>query len=209
MNPRLVDRTGMRYGRLTAQKKVGNDRHGRALWQCVCDCGTPIVVSSCSLSTGNTASCGCLLRETITKHGGTGKGSYNTWRAMMRRCYNSADKDYQRYGAVGVVVDPSWHKYENFARDMGEPVGNQSLDRIDPYGGYCAQNCRWATPTTQARNIRVPATSKSGVVGVAQSGSGWIARLQHQKRCYISKRFATKEEAIAERKRLEIAHWGK
>ncbi len=57
---RMIDRSGKRYGSLTAVEYVYSDNNGRACWQCVCDCGNEIVVSSPNLQTGNTKSCGCL-----------------------------------------------------------------------------------------------------------------------------------------------------
>lgn len=202
-----IDRTGQRFGKLVAIKESGRDNNKKVLWLCKCDCGNETTVPSGSLVTGNTTSCGC--DKGYFKHGGTGKGSYNTWRAMMRRCYNPKDKDYKRYGAVGIHVDPEWHKYENFVADMGEPNGDETLDRVNAYGNYELPNCRWAGVQTQSRNIRIRSNSKTGITGVTKTKSGrYMAKITVNKRSIYSCVFATIEEAAAARKELECLHWG-
>ena len=208
MSTKFIDRTGVRYGKLTAVARVGTNHLKKVLWECKCDCGNTTIVPSGALATGNTASCGCRVKEAITKHGGTGKGSYNTWRAMMRRCYNPKAKDYSRYGAIGVRVCPEWHEYLAFARAMGEPSGSETLDRVDPYGNYEPDNCRWASLPTQARNIRVPAGSKSGHIGVHQRGKKWMAEITAGGKKYYSKVYESLEDAVTARKELERVHWG-
>lgn len=37
---------------------------------------------------------------------------------------------------------------------MGERPEGMTLDRIDPYGNYSKDNCRWATYKTQRANQR-------------------------------------------------------
>lgn len=203
---KLVDRTGQRFGKLVVLEQAGRNKLKKVLWKCKCDCGNESVVVSGSLVTGNTTSCGCDAGN--LKHGGTGKGSYNTWRAMMRRCYNPKDKDYKRYGAVGVRVDPEWHHYENFVADMGEPNGDETLDRINTYGSYELSNCRWAGVQTQNRNTRIRANSKTGVIGVTKTGSDrYMAKITVNKKSIYSKVFVTIEEAAAARKELERLHW--
>lgn len=64
------DETGNRYGRLLvvsyshtqADKNVGM----AAMWNCLCDCGTTIVVEGKKLRNNNTRSCGCLKSENLT-----------------------------------------------------------------------------------------------------------------------------------------------
>jgi hypothetical protein len=68
---RLIDLTGMKFGRLvvlklhTEQYRCGNFVEAR--WLCVCDCGTKRIVRGSSLRSGNSTSCGCLTRENTTK----------------------------------------------------------------------------------------------------------------------------------------------
>ena len=203
---KLVDRTGQVFGKLTVMKQAGRDKLKKVLWRCRCECGQETTVVAGSLVTGNTTSCGCIVPN--FKHGGTGKSSYNTWRAMMRRCYNCDDKDYPRYGGKGVVVYSAWHDYAAFVLDMGEPSGTKTLDRINSGGNYEPGNVRWATPTVQARNIRVPKTSKTGIVGVVFHNCYYYATITVQKKKYYSKVCSSLEDAAAARKELERLHWG-
>lgn len=205
---KFIDRTGQIFGRLQVICRVGTDKNKKVLWECVCSCGKKVLVNSGSLVTGNTISCGCFLKERITKHGGWNKASYNTWRAMMRRCYNPKDKDYHKYGAAGITVYAPWHEYSVFAKDVGEPFGDQTLDRIDPHGSYTPQNCRWASLTTQNRNIRMSKRNKSGVRGVIKIGPSWYAQITAKQTVFRSKAFPSIEAATLARQALERTHWG-
>lgn len=204
--PRLIDRTGQRFGKLLVLDRYGTNSLKKVLWRCLCDCGNEVSVVAGDLVTGNTSSCGCVVPN--LKHGGSGKGSYNTWRAMIRRCTVPTDKDYPRYGGRGVVVCSEWMDYSKFAADMGEPKGTQTLDRIDTYGDYTKENCRWADVTVQNRNVRVRSTSKSGYVGVNLRDGKWYGEITVQKKKYYSKACNTVEEAASARKELERKHWG-
>ena len=207
MGMKFIDRTGMRYGKLIVLRRHGTNALKKVTWECLCDCGNSTVVTSGSLATGNTASCGCGVKEAITKHGGWKKSSYNTWRAMMRRCYNTEDKDYPRWGGRGVLVYAPWHEYTTFARDVGEPTGAETFDRVDTTGNYEPGNVRWATPTTQARNIRTPKTSKTGFTGVLFHNNKYYAAITVKKKKFYSKCFSTLEEAAIARKELERMYW--
>lgn len=204
--PKALDITGQKFRKLTAVCFTGErNKHKHRLWECLCDCGKTTIVPLPALTSGNTGSCGCA--EGFRKHGGAGKGSYYTWRGMMRRCYNPKDKDFPKYGAIGVKVQENWHDYLAFAADMGEPEGPQTLHRVDPYGDYTKGNCEWATPTRQAREIRLPKRNKTGHIGVSLRNGKYMAEITVQKKKYYGKCRDTLEEALADRKRLEEEHW--
>jgi len=208
MTRKFIDRTGFRYGRLVVLRRNGTNKLKKVMWECVCDCGNKTIVPSGSLASGNTKSCGCAIKDAITKHGCYKKSSYNTWRAMMRRCYNLKDKDFPRWGGRGIAVHEPWHDYLIFAAEVGEPEGSQTFDRIDTNGNYEPGNVRWASPTVQARNIRTPKTNKTGVIGVLFHNNRYYASITASRKKYYSKCFSTIEEAAAARKELERIHWG-
>jgi len=66
MNP--IDRTGQRYGRLTAIAKTDRRAGSSIVWLCQCDCGETIEVAGKSLQDRNTRSCGCLRKELGSEH---------------------------------------------------------------------------------------------------------------------------------------------
>lgn len=75
------------------------------------------------------------------------------WRDMIKRCHNTAAKDYPRYGGRGVHVCDSWKaSFDAFLADMGERPDGRTIDRIDGSRGYEPGNCRWASDAEQRRN---------------------------------------------------------
>lgn len=53
------DRTGKKYGALTALKMVGKSDMGAFLWECECECGKRITVPAKLLERGAVKDCGC------------------------------------------------------------------------------------------------------------------------------------------------------
>lgn len=60
------DLTGKRFGRLTVRERAAN--RGRCVsWNCLCDCGNKTVVTTSHLKNGHTQSCGCYMRDRVSK----------------------------------------------------------------------------------------------------------------------------------------------
>lgn len=168
---KALDLTNRIIGRLTALGRVGKDKRGSWLWRCSCECGNTIDVAACSLNGHLVRSCGCLYDEIKGKqaitHGYAKTTTYNSWLAMRQRCYYEKSDEYFRYGERGINVCDRWlNSFENFLEDMGERPQGHTLDRIDSLKGYSKDNCKWSTPTEQARNTQVRVSSASGVKGV-------------------------------------------
>lgn len=165
--PRLLDLTGMKFGRLTVKRRVINPNKAGTFWECQCDCGNTHISVAICLRTDRSKSCGCLRREMMREAAKTrnlrhGEGSngketaeYRAWAAMLSRCTNSNHRNYNDYGGRGITVCDRWRRYEDFLADMGRrPSERHSLDRINNEAGYSPENCRWATYEVQNNNQR-------------------------------------------------------
>jgi len=149
---------GNKFGRLVVSDSAGKDKHGNLMYKCICDCGQTGVFVGSRLRTGETKSCGCFhaqrLRDANRTHGMTRTPTYMSWQAMRQRCNNPGNIGYATYGGRGISVCQEWDSYEQFLSDMGERPSGWTLDRIDPNGNYCKDNCRWISRKEQNRNRR-------------------------------------------------------
>lgn len=176
--PSLKDISGEKFNHLTVIARAENQGK-RVMWRCKCDCGGEIITRGDSLQTGHTVSCGCIssqrLAEHRYKHGKVGSRAYMTWQSMKDRCLNQNNENYYLYGGRGIKVCEGWMNFEGFFLDMGDPPQGHSIDRKDPDGNYCKENCRWASTYDQARTKRTNIVIEWG--GQTRILADWSAHL--------------------------------
>ena len=182
-----IVRIGQVFGRLTViddeSKKFGTT--SKVLCRCIC--GSEKLVNTIKLSNGITSSCGCLVKERMSKatltHGDHGTPLYGVWHGFKTRCENKKNKDYKRYGGRGIKVCEQWSdSYESFkawALENRYKSGLQ-IDRKENDGDYCPENCRFITllENQNNRSTNVLLTA----FGETKSMSDW----HRDKRCVVS-----------------------
>lgn len=145
-------------------------------------------------------------------HGMSNKSEYNIWCNIKTRCYNKKTKRYKDYGAIGIKVCEEWlNDFPKFLSDMGDrPSNKHSIERINPYGNYEPSNCKWATQTEQARNIRTRSDNKVGFTGVYECRDGndcFVANITVEKRNIYIGHYNNLEQALSARLSAEAIHW--
>lgn len=118
-------------------------------------------------------SCGCVDNKSIavTKHGMSKNNKYIsdidrkfyiTWGDIKNRHKNKKNKDNKKYIERNIKCCERWkNSFEEFKADMYDSylkaisqygLENTSIDRINVYGDYEPNNCRWANASMQSYN---------------------------------------------------------
>lgn len=178
---RVYPDKGQRFNSLTFLKEAAPDsktNHSTGLFLCVC--GQKKVLKIARVKAGDNISCGCVVNSS-RKHGEAGTPTYRSYKAMLRRCYDTEHVSYERYGGRGIRVCKRWRKGENgklgiecFIADMGLRPDGKTLDRKDPDKDYRPSNCKWASPKRQSNNRRN--TVKINIEGKKRPLSFWARR---------------------------------
>lgn len=160
---RSLDLQGQTFGCLQIEEYLGRTPRNQAVWRALCRCGESVVVKTADVTSGDTTSCGCVHRRTLAARNKQStdpwrrahQREYNSYISARRRCLDPTDKDYYRYGAVGITFYAPWAaSFRLFCADVGDRPDGTTLDRIDTTKGYEPGNVRWATPLKQAENRR-------------------------------------------------------
>lgn len=219
------DLTGQKFGKLTALYPVPDKAH-RARWHCVCECGNEKDVLQQNLSDGHVRSCGCILSRSSNErisdynkslgresHHETKTRLYKIWIGMKSRCYYKASNSFKNYGGRGIIVCDEWiHSFKDFSEWAIKNGYDDSLtiDRIDPDGNYCPENCRWATMSVQEFNKRKSPKNTSGTTGVSYNKAmkKWVAYIRKDGKQHWLGSYKCIDDAIKARKDAEKRYFG-
>lgn len=216
---RRKDISGQVFGQLTALtpfNKRNPSGRSQVFWNCNCSCGTNLDVLGECLRRGTTTSCGCTKSEAISKakttHGMSQSDEYKIYQGVKDRCLNPNEIAYPNYGGRGISISDDWlEAFENFFSDMGpRPSKGHSIERKDPNGNYCKENCIWTDDNgLQAFNQR-PAKSKTGIPGVTleSEGYGYIVRISKDKERIYLGFTADLKQAAQWRRDAELKYYG-
>lgn len=181
-----VDRTGLRYGRLTALEA----RPGRPIkWLCRCDCGATKLVAGNHLVTGNTVSCGCVRRvdrRTLELPVGL------LFDEVDRSLIDSLNWTYSNNRQYVI----SCRTRERLHRLILKPPADLEVDHINGNGlDNRRENLRIVSHAENSRNLRLRKGSSSGYRGVVWDRNAWVARATVDGRGRSLGRFSSPEEA--------------
>jgi hypothetical protein len=168
---KFINIAGNKYGKLTAISYQGNDKHGKAVWLCRCECGNEKFFVGCDLRSNKIASCGCLQKELASEYCRKNKSKhkmcdtriYSIWVHLKERCISKKSDNFKNYGGRGITICDKWLDFEGFYEDMGRSYeehikifgeNNTSIDRIDNNKSYMKDNCKWSTLIEQSNNKR-------------------------------------------------------
>ena len=92
--------------------------------------------------------------KTRERHGMRNTRLYHIWQGMKSRCYAKSHKN-TNYQKNNIQMCDEWRnsfiEFYNWAIHNGYK-DNLSIDRIDVYGNYEPNNCRWADRIMQENN---------------------------------------------------------
>ncbi|MFJ8457274.1 hypothetical protein [Bacillus paramycoides] len=64
---KIIDLKGKKFNRLMVVEYSHKNKHGKAVWDCICECGNVTQVIGSQLRNGMTKSCGCIQKEKAAK----------------------------------------------------------------------------------------------------------------------------------------------
>lgn len=226
----LKDFLGKKFGSLTiigqGSPVLRNGKVKEERWLCECECGKQKEILKYRILHGKTLSCGCLISKTNKKLKQNKKGFNNYCIQEHKVCIylNKNQTCFIDIEDLPLVSQYRWHcSTQNYAMAniklpdtkktksifMHQLIMNdKNIDHID---GNKLNNCRnnlrkFVENWQNVANSTKRKNNTTGYIGVTKRGSGYCARVRHNKKTVLEKICKTAEEAamLRDLKVLEI-----
>lgn len=144
----VEDLTGVKYNKLLFLKYVKNDKFGKAIWLCRCDCGKEKNLNASAIKAGLTTSCGCNKKRILSKGLEDISGAF--WHKLEKSAL-SRDIEFT------ITINEAWNIYLKqdkkcaisgvdlimHSNNDKSRMQTASPDRIDSSKGYTYENFQW------------------------------------------------------------------
>lgn len=228
----MRDLTGEVFEKLTVikyegRKFLGTQGQYSYLWECKCECGNIVHVTSRDLISKNTKSCGCIRGENyrakfLNKYDMSGEYGVGY--------FNSGGEFYFDKDDYDLIKDYTWYKNEygyaitlykrqrirmhrlimNVDSELHHNASEYIIDHINgvTYDNR-KSNLRICTQSENCLNKKMPSTNTSGYVGVGLSKGKYRAYIQINNKYIHLGTFDNIDDAIKARKDAELKYFGK
>lgn len=229
----IKDLSGQKFGRLTVlseyERRTIKPGDTRTYWKCKCDCGTVKFIPAIHLQSGRTVSCGCQRADSCRKNASLRKRKLNKYDLTSKPygigyCTNDNSEFYFDLEDYDKIKDYSWSHHNGYivTSIKSVPVFIQTIIMPPPHDLHTSHihgkesaydnrksNLRFCNKSMVLWNMPIRPNNTTGVTGVYHNKKldMWVAQLTHNKKIE-SRRFKTKEEAIAQRKEWEEKFFG-
>jgi hypothetical protein len=148
MKRRAPLQIGEKYGRLTVLEYLYTDEHPRKYFKCVCECGGDVITHANALRSGNTKSCGCLMKDAAAARRAPGNHSEITSVILSYKRHAKGrghEWGLSRTEVEGIVRanchycgTPPANLMSN--KNTIDPLAYNGIDRVDNTKGYVSGN---------------------------------------------------------------------
>lgn len=226
---KCIDLTGQTFNRLTVIKRVENNDRGESQWLCQCNCKdkNEIIVIGNNLRSGNTKSCGCIIKENAIKLVENNK-KYNTYDLSGEYGIGYASNtnipfyfDLEDYDKIkdycwqenkkGYIYTNLNNKYISMHRLIMNPPNDMEIDhRNRKKNNNRKENLRIVTSQNNSINIGVRSNNTSGTTGVIwnKTNRKWRARIRINNKDKFLGYFENIDDAIKVRLQAEKEYFG-
>lgn len=144
----IEDLKGVKINKLLFLEYIKNDKFGKALWLCKCECGREKVLNASAIKAGLTTSCGCNKRKSLSTGFELISGAF--WNKLKK---SALSRDIE----ITITIEEAWEIFQNqkgkcavsgvelvmYPNNDRSRIQTASPDRIDSTKGYATDNFQW------------------------------------------------------------------